>query len=150
MSWLDLHFRKSDQQDAYGEADRLITDWLTRNKEFERHIFAHIAGVTFPNSDGNYRQALLCRCKPLDRLILKWEPDNPVSRTAIAVYLETGEQLGYLDSRLGKDTFKRIKKGEHWIGFIVSVGVATASKHEVLGATIVIVKLRNSTSTASG
>jgi hypothetical protein len=144
MSWLNLHFRKIDQQDAYGEADRLITDWITHNKEFERHIFAHIAGVTFPNDDGTYRQAMLCRCKPLDRLMLEWEQNNPVSQSAIAVHLETGEQLGYLDSRLGKDTLKRIKKGEHWIGFIVSVGVApSATKHEVLGATIVIVKLKS-------
>jgi hypothetical protein len=127
----------------YDQSDELITNWLDHNETFERYIFTNVAGVTFSNRDGSSRQVALCRCKPLDRIVLNWERDNPASRTAVAVYLENGSQLGYLESRLGKETCKRLSKGECWIGFLVRAGVATAHGQEVLGATIVIVKLKN-------
>jgi hypothetical protein len=138
FSWLDIRFRTIDRQDDYYESDLLIKPWLDHNKEFERYIFTRIAGVSFPNLDGTSRQDALRSCKPLDRLFLHWEIENPVSRTAISVSLENGQQLGYLESCLGKETFRRVQKGEQWIGFIVQVGQA----REYLGATIVIVKLR--------
>ena len=137
-----VEWHKVESTVDYGERDRLIVDWLDHNKLIERYIFAHIAGVTFPNLDGSSRQVALCRCKPMQLLVLKWERDNPVSQTAVAVHLETGEQLGYLQSRLGEETLKRINKGEIWSGFIVSIGVPAGSEREVLGATIVIVKLK--------
>jgi hypothetical protein len=121
----------------YDESDDLITHWLDNNGVFERYIFTEVAGVTFHNRDGSSRQEALRICKPLDRIVLSWEIENPVSRTAIAVSLETGQQLGYLNSRLGDDTYKRVQKGEYWIGFLVRV-----VGHERLGATIVIVKLK--------
>jgi hypothetical protein len=137
-----IEWHKVESKVDYGELDRLIVDWLDHNKAIDRYIFAHIAGVTFPNLDGSSRQVALCRCKPMQLLVLKWERDNPISQTAVAMHLETGEQLGYLESRLGKETLKRISKGEIWSGFIVSVGVPSGSDCEVLGATIAIVKLK--------
>jgi hypothetical protein len=129
----------------YGESNRLIANWLDDNKLIERYIFAHVAGVTHSNLDGSSRQAVLAHCKPLQLLMLRWDSENPVSRTAIAVHLETGEQLGYLDSRLGQETLHRIRKGENWAGFIVSIASPAESKRQVLGATIVIVKLKKQT-----
>jgi len=139
---MPIEWHKEPKPD-YGEIDRLIVDWLDHDKLIERYIFAHIAGVTFPNPDGTSRQVVLCRCKPMQLLVLKWESENPVSQTAVAVHLETGEQLGYLESRLGTETLKRTRKGEIWSGFIVSVGVPVESDRETLGATIAIVKLKS-------
>jgi hypothetical protein len=76
-------------------------------------------------------------------LVFKWEENNPVSRTAIAVHrVDTGEQLGYLESRLGRETFNRLRKGEIWTGFIVGMGAPHDSESEAMGATIVVVKLK--------
>ena len=133
------------QQRDYGESDRRICAWLDQNKRIERYLFTHIAGVTFPNIDGSSRQVTLCRCKPMQLIVLKWERNNPVSETAVAVYLESGEQLGYLPSRLGRETLKRLNKGQIWSGFIISIGVPENSEHEALGATVVLVKLRRTT-----
>lgn len=125
------------------ERDRLLVHWLDHNEHIERYIFTHIAGVTHDNIDGTSRQIALLHCKPMHLLVLKWEQDNPVSKTAIAVYYsETGEQLGYLDARLGRETFNRIRKGEIWSGVIASIGVPSGCDVEVLGATIVLVKLK--------
>lgn len=126
------------------ERHRLLVNWLDHNEHIERYIFTHVAGVTHENINGTSRQIALLHCKPMQLLTLKWEQENPVSKTAMAVSIESGEQLGYLDSRLGRETFNRIKKGEVWTGFIASVGVPSGSEREVLGATIVLVKLRKS------
>jgi len=141
MSCPDLVWKIKEEPD-YGDVDRRIVNWLDHNDRVERYIFAHVTGVTFPNLDGSSRQVALCHCNPMQLIILKWERENPVSKTAMAVFIEDGEQLGYLDARLGRETFNRIKKGEAWTGFIASVGVPSGSEREVLGATIVLVKLR--------
>jgi hypothetical protein len=139
----DIQWRKTEKQDSYGEFDRKVVYWLDHHPHVERYIFTHIAGVSFPNPDGSSRQAALARCKRMQGLAFKWEDNNPVSRTAIAVHrVDTGEQLGYLESRLGRETFNRLRQGEIWTGFIVSMGVPHESEAEVMGATIVLVKLK--------
>jgi hypothetical protein len=139
----DTRWRKTEKQDSYGEFDRKVVYWLDHHPQVERYIFTHIAGISFPNPDGTSRQAVLARCKQMQGLAFKWEENNPVSRTAIAVHrVDTGEQLGYLESRLGQETFNRLRKGEIWTGYIVSMGVPHESEAEVMGATIVLVKLK--------
>jgi len=138
-----LDWRKTEKQDNYGEFDRKVVYWLDHHPSVERYIFTHIAGVSFPNLDGSSRQAALARSKRMQGLAFQWEKDNPVSRTAMAVHrIDTGEQLGYLEARLGRETFNRLRKGEIWTGFIVSMGAPHESEAEVMGATIVVVKLR--------
>jgi hypothetical protein len=132
-----IHFKKIESHHAYAETDEVAELWLRNHKEVKSHIFARIAGVSFANLDGSSRQDSLATCKPLDPLILKWEVENPVSRTAISVNLENGHQLGYLEAELGKTIFKCIQKGEHWSGFIVHIG----SPDKYLGAVIVLTKL---------
>jgi hypothetical protein len=140
---LDIQWRTSEKQDSYGEFDRKVVYWLDHHPHVERYIFTHIAGVSFPNLDGSSRQDALARCKRMEGLTFQWEENNPVSRTAIAVHrVDTGEQLGYLESRLGRETFNRLRKGEIWIGFIVSMGAPHESEAEAMGATIVVVKLK--------
>jgi hypothetical protein len=140
---LDIQWRKNEKQDSYGEFDRKVVYWLDHHPHVERYIFTHIAGVSFPNLDGSSRQAALSRCKRMQGLAFQWEENNPVSRTAIAVHrVDTGEQLGYLESRLGRETFNGLGKGEIWIGFIVSMGAPHESEAEVMGASIVVVKLK--------
>jgi hypothetical protein len=135
---------KDELIDHSEERHRLLVQWLDHNERIERYIFTHIAGVTHDNIDGSSRQIALLHCKPMQLLVLKWEQDNPVSKTAIAVYhSETGDQLGYLESRLGRETFNRTRKGEIWSGFIASLGIPSGRDDNILGATIVLVKLRN-------
>ena len=124
--------------------------WLDKNPVVEHYFFSHIAGVTHVNLDGTSRQAVLCCCKPRQILILKWEKDNPVSNMAIAVHLETGEQLGYLESRVGEDTLKRLRKGEILVR--LDPRASAVPEHvdrEVLGAIIAVIKLKRRSTESS-
>lgn len=59
-----------------------------------------VVGVTFMNPDGTDRQKILSKCKIGEPLRLIREPDNPYDEDAIAVFRQSGEQIGYLPSRV--------------------------------------------------
>ncbi len=115
----------------FDESDDLITNWLDHNEELDRHIFTKVAGVSFQNRDGSFRQTILSR-KPLDRLVLRRELDNPVSKTAVSVLLETGEQIGYLIRDSAKTPVSAWKKASagsaSWFGLSDATGTAWARR----------------------
>lgn len=80
--------------------------------ELDRGFYSKIVGVTFRNRDRTSRQAVISRCRVGERLLLKHETDNPKSTTALGVFRESGEQLGYLKDRLGKDLCPYLDRGE--------------------------------------
>jgi HIRAN domain len=55
----------------------------------------HVAGVTFPNTDGSNRQEIIRALKIGDRVALRREFTNEYDRNAIAVVAEAG-QVGYV------------------------------------------------------
>src|ERR1019366_6611563 len=79
--------------------------------------YSKIAGVTFANSDGPWRQQIVARCRVGEQLSLVREPDNPVSSSAIAIFRRTGEQLGYrgphFEPRLGRGVRRWVHHSRH-------------------------------------
>lgn len=63
-------------------------------------FFTKIAGVTFENKDGTFRQDVLAKCRIGEELSLVREPDNPVDRNAIRIMRCNGEQLGYVPAHV--------------------------------------------------
>ena len=82
-----------------------------------RSFYSKIAGVTFANSDGPWRQQIVARCRVGEQLSLVREPDNPVSSSAIAIFRRTGEQLGYrgphFEPRLGRGVRRWVHHSRH-------------------------------------
>ncbi len=82
------------------------------NPATNRYFYSKVAGVTFQNDDGIARQGIIARCRVGERLLLKHETQNPASSTAVGVFRENGEQLGYLNARLGGELCSCLDRGE--------------------------------------
>ena len=77
-----------------------------------RSFHSKIAGVSHANPDGTERQDIIKNCKVGEVLLLLLDPDNPVSKTAVKVSRVSGEQLGYLPSRLGGEVYRLLIKDQ--------------------------------------
>lgn len=77
------------------------------------------------------------------------EPDNPVDHDAIAVLIQNGEQLGYLERRLAGETHARMEKGERWEAMLTAV-TGRDHPHAWFGANIVMYRLKAQTATKGG
>lgn len=82
------------------------------NSAKARCFYSKVAGVTFQNDDGVPRQRIIARCRVGERLLLRHETQNPASSTAVGVFRENGEKLGYLNARLGGDLCSDLDRGE--------------------------------------
>ena len=114
-------------------------NWLNNNPKIDDWFYSVIVGVSFPNDDGTSRQEYLRLCKPYEPLILKWCKNNPVDKHAIGIFRETGEQLGYLNSRCAHETLTKTRHGEKWTALLVNVG-SLAGNSSLLGALIVMAR----------
>jgi hypothetical protein len=63
-------------------------------------FYAKVAGGSHTNPDGTSHAAVIKKCKTFDILRLEVKSENPFAANAVAVFSETGEQMGYLDSGL--------------------------------------------------
>ncbi len=74
-----------------GRTEAHVRNWL---------LFTSIVGTQYPNPDGSSREECLANCVAGDRLLLNREPDNPHDQNAVAVWTQSGCQLGYLNRDL--------------------------------------------------
>jgi hypothetical protein len=86
-----------------------------------RHFFAKVVGTSHPNSDGSSRQEALRHLWQGEPVLFRHDVNNAFSKHAMAVHRRSGEQLGYLDDRLGRETLNRMDAGEAWIGLITEI-----------------------------
>lgn len=63
-------------------------------------FFTKIAGVSYRNSDGASRQAIIKRCQIGEELSLVREPNNSIDKNAIKAVRQNGEQLGYVPAHV--------------------------------------------------
>jgi hypothetical protein len=122
------------------EFDEVLEDALNHDPKLEKWFYSKVAGVTHCNDDGSSRQDFISECKPLDVLLLKLEPNNPVDKQAVAVYRNCNHaKLGYLNERLAHETLERTRNGEKW-GALVARKRGVTDDRDTLGLTIVMVK----------
>lgn len=96
--------------DVEAKGKRNMFGWLKRlfgPKEpllVEREFASSVAGVTFQNRDRKSRQKIIReRVYRGMMLALVFEDDNPKDKSAVALMIPTGEQIGYLNTRLAGD-----------------------------------------------
>jgi hypothetical protein len=90
---------------------------------------ARIAGCTFRNLDGTDRQHLIRGAKAFDLLELRREPDSPFDKYAVQIVSQAGQQLGYLEKHVARETARKMDAGEVWIGTVRSVGRSDDGRH---------------------
>jgi hypothetical protein len=62
--------------------------------------YAKVATVSQTSANGTSHAAVIERCKTFDALRLATKSENPFAPHTVAVFTDSGEQIGYLDSRL--------------------------------------------------
>jgi hypothetical protein len=123
----------------HSEEEIRFENWLNNNPKIDEWFYSAIDGISLPNDDGTSRQKYLRHCKPYEPLVLKWCKNNPVDKRAVGVFRETGEQLGYLNSRCAHETLNKTRRGERWTALLVNVG-SPAGNPSLLGALIVMAR----------
>ncbi|MCF8042869.1 MAG: HIRAN domain-containing protein [Desulfarculaceae bacterium] len=102
-----------------------------------RSFYSKVAGVSHKNPDGTSRQAAL-RASWEDRpLILTREPNNPHDSSAIAVFTEDMEQLGYIGSDLSDDLASQMDRGVN-VSAAISGITGGGKGQKTLGCNILI------------
>ena len=80
-----------------------------------RSFYTKIVGVTFDNSTGESRQALIeelsQKQQPPFYVELTHQPDNPYDNKAVAVHDPEGRQLGFLSKAAGNQIYRLLSKG---------------------------------------
>ncbi len=92
------------------------------------HVFAKVAGVTFPNDDGSERQEIIKRCRVGESLVLRRDADDPYSTFAIQVLRSTGEQLGHAPDYLAETICEEREAGYKAIGVLKNLTGGTRDK----------------------
>ncbi len=83
---------------------------INTNTSSVRKFNTNIAGVSFDN-----RQELLKKCSTNQKVFIKWDKDNPYSKTghALAVFTTINnktEQLGHIPENKTKELFRKYEK----------------------------------------
>lgn len=111
-------------------------------------MYTKVAGVTFSNSDGAWRQNLIREFgKSGKRLIFKREPRNPADPNAVAVWLPVRSlffpkafQIGYLNHHLAPEVARFMDTGGSLEGIIAEVTGGTREK-PTLGVNMILTKV---------
>ncbi len=107
----------------------------------DKAFFNRVAGTSHRNDDHTSRAKIIDECSALESLDLISEPDNRFDPNAIAVRRTTGEQLGYLESRLaGEVTRDQSKHGPRWIAVFRHKNF-NPETDRVVGATIYLIRV---------
>lgn len=77
-----------------------------------RHFFTKVVGVTYLNRDGTSRQEAIACMQPGEWLSLEYEPDNPYSDHAVAVFRQSGHQIGYVPDDLAEALLQSVRAGK--------------------------------------
>lgn len=103
-----------------------------------RNFHGKVVGVTFDNSDGTSRQALIKKhCRAGMAIELRPEPNNPADPNAVGVWLPAG-QIGYIEGgRLAGDLSDHLRAGNK-ITVEVSNVTGGTSKRPTFGVNIFI------------
>src|ERR1700758_2542144 len=90
--------------------------------------FAKVAGASHTSANGTSHAAVIEKCKTFDVVRLETKSENFFAPHAVAVFSESGEQIGYLESRL--------TNGAAWNGARWMAIFRNKSRHPETGAVI--------------
>ncbi len=99
--------------------DRLFEETVEASvpsSDREKAFYTKVAGASHQNDDGSSRTQIIKKCKEFECLNLIWEQDNKFDSNAVAVRrVPSGEQLGYLETRLAGEVVREMgKRGPCW------------------------------------
>jgi single-stranded-DNA-specific exonuclease len=81
----------------------------------KQDYFTKVVGVTYEN-----RQQIIRRLRPGQEIKLVREPHNQHDRNAIAVRLNTGEQIGYIRKEMARDLAPRLDRLGHSVTGVIN------------------------------
>jgi len=119
--------RRLEEKNEKEEHKRIQQEEYARHMRL-RHLFAKVAGVTFPNDDGSERQEIIRRCKPGEQLALRPDAYNEYSIFATQVVRRNGEQLGHAPEYLAERIVNEIEDGYNVVGVLTNVTGGTLDK----------------------
>jgi hypothetical protein len=96
-------------------------------------FYGRVAGTGQVNDDGTSRQAAIALLQPHQEVSLSPEPGNPYDPNAVRVMSSTGQQIGYLETRLAGETVRRSARGIRTRAFVSSL---TGSPTQTCGVVI--------------
>jgi len=108
-----------------------------------RFFYSRIAGTSQSNADGTSRQAALQKCKVGQLLVPVRERNNPHDLYAVRLYLDSGEQVGYVTANASGDVGTLIDR-ELKVEVIISELTGGTPSQPYLGANLEIRKYRAS------
>lgn len=76
-----------------------------------RELSLAVVGAAHPNKRGPSRAFGIALCRPGDKIELRPEPNNPADEWAVAVYEQSGIQIGYLTSERAPYISKQLSAG---------------------------------------
>lgn len=114
-----VHGRSANSHDeADAEFEATIAETIPIEAQ-EKAFYVKVRGTSYRNSDHTSRTRIIGQCSPFDSLALLPQPDAPEYPNAMRVCrINTDEQLGYLESRLGEEISRdMLKNGPRWVAF---------------------------------
>jgi hypothetical protein len=122
----------------HGDRQRPVQIGIERKTNTVKHFFTKVVGVTNKNEDGSSRQTVIARCRPLEKLVLVHEDENPVDSNAIAVRRQNGEQMGYLAAKLAAEVTENDRQGYRYAAFITAI-TGGNEDHPIRGVNLVMI-----------
>jgi hypothetical protein len=74
-------------------------DW----KQTEEYSGVRVFGIGERNRNGSDRQLIITGCKPGMKVTLRHDPDHATEKSAVAVIVVGGQQIGILDPAIGEE-----------------------------------------------
>ena len=121
---------------AHRGRPEIFIDWVTSGLEGD-WFPSKVVGVSHRNDDRTSRQAAIRKLDTLHSLELEPEPANPYDKDAIRVLNSDDRQIGYLDRRLAGETSRAMRKGVHFLCFVLDV---TGEDQPTRGVNIAIIR----------
>ena len=118
--------KQRESEKASSEENAALPSGHKQNKI--KHVFAKVAGVTFPNDDGSERQSVLRDCRVNETIVLVHDPGNSYSSYATKVLRTNGAQLGHAPEYLAERLFREAKAGYQPVAVITNLTGGTRDK----------------------
>ena len=101
-------------------------------------FYTKVAGVSHRNDDGTYRQRIIRRCRPQERLVLDHDERNPHDPNAVRVCRQSGEQVGFLNAELAEEVVSAAREGYRYAAFVKNITGGTEDR-PTLGMNLLMV-----------
>ena len=121
---------------AHRGRPEIFIDWVASGLQGD-WFPCKVVGVSHRNDDRTSRQAAIRKLDTLDSLELEPEPTNPYDKDAIRVLNRDDRQIGYLDRRSAGETSRAMRKGVHFLCFVLDV---TGEDQPTRGVNIAIIR----------